>query len=325
MKFFKQWAVIVALGCCMSVYAETQPTSAVTYLFNGRFGDRMVTYYKAKLLAHAYDLPLLYKRPPYGEGLVMDVAEEQRFDEGDVKKRFERVVTFHRNFDYKKKQDQWAVKRDNATLYVVSLFTPLEKLGVAETVKDDPVFLQKLQQMISPRFPLQNIFRPHDQITVAVHVRKGGGADWPLLSKATRKVHYADVQWPLKFPPNEFYIDQLKRLAAMYDKKPMYVHIFTDDPNPQYFIDLFKAALTDVPITFAARQAGNAHNSNVLDDFFGMMSFDCLIRPTSSFTQMVELMGNHQVVIYPTKSHWEGEKLIIDDVRVIDKRKCFPS
>jgi len=296
----------------MTICAEKPATSAITYTLVGRLGDQLTKYYHGKLLSYACNIPLLYKRlsrngNQFGEQFVMDIEEEVRFDEKKAR-NFKHVINLDSNFDYT------SIKRDNETLYIVGL-----NLGksVPDEIKNDPAFRKIIKHRISSRTQLQTIFRPKDQITVAVHVRKGGGFDSPLLSKA----QFADVRFPLKFPPNQYYIDQLKNLSKMFDKKPLYAHIFTDDKNPQRIVNLFKTALKGFKITFATRQKDNAHNVNVLDDLFGMAQFDCLIRPQSSLSIMAQNIGDHQVVINPIKAHWDKKTLIIDEVRVIDNRK----
>ena len=61
----------------------------------------------------------------------------------------------------------------------------------------------------------------------------------------------------------------------------------------------FQKALQNPRITFDCRINDNGHNANVLEDFFSMMDFDCLIRPGSHFSRFVQRLGNNKVVIYP--------------------------
>ena len=77
----------------------------------------------------------------------------------------------------------------------------------------------------------------------------------------------------------------------------------------------FKAALNNPRISFGCRQEGNAHNAHVLEDFFSMMDFDCLIRPGSHYTRFVQRLGNNKVVIYPES---------IKEVKCITGLLCEP-
>ena len=61
----------------------------------------------------------------------------------------------------------------------------------------------------------------------------------------------------------------------------------------------FKNILNNPRITFGYRENDNCHNANVLEDFFSMMEFDCLIRPGSHYSRFVQRLGKNKVVIYP--------------------------
>ena len=45
---------------------------------------------------------------------------------------------------------------------------------------------------------------------------------------------------PLRFASDQFYVDQIKRLATMFKDENLYVHIFTDDRNPEAIVENFK-------------------------------------------------------------------------------------
>jgi len=45
---------------------------------------------------------------------------------------------------------------------------------------------------------------------------------------------------------------------------------------------------------------------------YGMSRFDILIRSSSYFSRVAELMGNHKIIIYPVTSYWQKDKLIVD-------------
>ena len=47
-----------------------------------------------------------------------------------------------------------------------------------------------------------------------------------------------------------------------------------------------------------------------------MSQFEILIRSSSYFSRVAELMGNHKLIIYPISSHWQQNKLIIDTIGI---------
>ncbi len=62
--------------------------------------------------------------------------------------------------------------------------------------------------------------------------------------------------------------------------------------------------LRDYPITFGCREKGNRHDANQMEDFFGMMEFDCLIRSVSNFTLMHTVIGDYLAIITPKHCMW---------------------
>lgn len=301
--------------------AKTQATSAVTYdtTTASRLGDQILLYTRAKAFAHKYKLPLLYQPFTYSDQLVMHTQEKQ-FQQSDLA-QFSRVA----NANTTKEK----VTQDSNTLYLVTWcgnnFQAWYGTDWGKVKSGNKQLHQEIVQMIQPLTPTQEVFRPADQTSVAVHVRRGGGYDPTTFGDEIRthlpyhswfRAYFADKTFPLKFPPIQFYIDQLRSLSKMLGDKPLYAHIFTDHQNPQAIIDVFHKALGDLPITFGARLAGNAHNTNVLDDFFAMTQFDCLIRAQSYLSIAAQMVSKHRIVISPTHHHWENDALIIDKVLV---------
>jgi len=167
---------------------------------------------------------------------------------------------------------------------------------------------------------------PQDKISVAVHVRKGGGFDQSLSSiqyypsNMISRKFYADEKWPIKFLPEQYYVNQIKRISKLFDDASLFVYIFTDDRCPLRLVKRIEKAVNKCNITFSCRNCGNTHNTHVVEDFYNMARFDCLIRSGSHFALASQLLGNHQVVIYPKHWQWVGRKLVIDEVSIIDRR-----
>lgn len=325
---------------------DLRQKSAVTYLdkWSGRLGDNLLMYIKAKWIAWSMGMPFYYKPFKYSDQFMLhdlDIRWEQTQMENFL---------YVENLGEKKEgcQDwyiniQKYIKRDAKILYVVHyLFQPYNWGTVAEEYESQEItmwqdmmaneeFRQELGRVLSPRVPMENMFIPENKITVAVHVRKGGGFDKPLLSLQSyggaaekkcvscycdvSKKYYADINFPLKFPPDAFYIDQIQKISKRFRHAPMYVHIFTDDPDPVSLTEGYKAAVGLSNIEFGCRKEGNHHDKNVLEDLFAMARFDCLIRSGSNFPQIAQLIGNHQVVIYPKNAEWRSQ-LYISEVGI---------
>jgi hypothetical protein len=264
--------------------------SAITWEPNGgRFGDNLQSYAYVKWLSYKFNIPVLYLPFKYSDQLVLHHQEAVYTKE--TAKKFSHQM----RLPYKTK---FRLFPDNNTLYI-------SHWDADVTINwSDMAFINSLRQTISPRNSLTKVIIPEYCISIAAHVRTGGG--FVVDDKKERE------RCPLRFVPNDFYIDQIRRLAEMFKDENLYVHIFTDHPNPKVLKKKFKKALNNPRITFGYRENDNAHNANVLEDFFSMMDFDCLIRPGSHYSRFVQRLGNNKVVIYPEsiKKNPQGKPII---------------
>lgn len=291
--------------------------SAITYkMTGGRFGEQLLTYSKTKRLAKKHKLRLLYQPFSYSDQLMLSVLEEP-YNE----KRTESLKKV--NLDQEK---TISTHRNDSILYITTFYTQQDDWydwnnGSLPKTHDEE-FSQELKRYISPRVPLELLRLPDGMITVAVHVRKGGGYDKPLLNEQKVALHpidiyhYVDLDFPLKFPPENFYIEQIKYLSELFNDQPMYIYLFTDDKEPELVAQRFATALNKANITFDYRKVGNSHDSHILEDFFSMAKFDYLIRPDSAFSTSAQLIGNFKIVICPKHAVWKRHTLCIDKVDI---------
>lgn len=296
--------------CLLAVHDSAAETkSAFTIYKGGRLGDKIKATCGAKWLSLKYGIPFLYGDYPLFNNLNLSRLEKKYNPKQHIFKSTVTVID----------EQAHTFKKNESVLYIIkngtSLIETRNVYGFA-----DPEFKALCKKLFTPKKPLKKINLPKDKISVAVHVRKGGGFDQPLLSRVKAPTAYADVKWPLKFPPNQYYIDQLKTVFELYEGKPLHVHIFTDDPNPSKIVNIFKNALNDLHISFSCRTGKNTHDTHVLEDLFAMADFECLIRPSSGLSQAAQFFGNHTVVIAPASHKWEGKTLIIDKVDIKDLR-----
>ena len=275
---------------------QNAQSSAVTYTFSGgRFGDNLLAYIHAKWIAYRYKIPLLYKPFDYSDQLALHTLEQLYHNQ-----RYATSVTLGKG----------AEVQPNAysTLYVLPYFPhssyehhmcdkrgdpPLPHFRVNF---DDQAFKAVLRQMIKPLYEIKKPEIPKNCTSVALHMRRGLAFDGPSHQFAA----------PHKEPPLSYYISQIRVLSNLYAGKPLYVHLFTDDLEPQKILGSLRSELTDLNIVFGTRESGNSHTSNVLDDFFAMRDFDCLIRPESNYSICVELIGDFEVVCSVENVEWEN-------------------
>ena len=265
-----------------------QQASAITWQPNGgRFGDNLLSYAKTKWLARNHNLQLLYLPFDYSDQLLL--SEQETMLTPEREKQFLR------------------------TKYIpLSTFTPSLNKNIlyinhwrAKTIIDwsDLEFVEELKKTIAPRYPLEKVTIPTDCLSIAVHIRTGGGFGADTQQEKDR--------CPLRFVAPEFYIQQIQRMVDKFPAEKIYVHIFTDHQKPEELVEIFKKSLKNKSISFGWREQ-NHHNKNVLEDFFSMMDFDCLIRPGSHYSRFVERLGNNKIVIFPesVKKTSSGKKII---------------
>ena len=187
--------------------------------------------------------------------------------------------------------------------------------------RKDPEFMALLRRALCPH--IENIHKPHTQInyalpplgdtilSVAVHVRVGSGESPADQQALQGKLHtpLADGSFWVasdRFLPYTYYIEQIKYLADLFPEKQLFVFLFTDHQNPPELCEQFKNVLnqkkvTNITITSREASLQNTpyHETGVLDDFFSLLKYECLIRSNSAFAIMADLLGTHKIAIHP--------------------------
>ena len=313
--------LLLSIVLC-SIVTTSFGTAAVTYqLSGGRFGDNLIAFCHALWIAYKYNVLLLYTPFKYGDQLILGQTTPV-----DSYKYIKKVVFTKKNVG--------KVKTELNRLYEVPYFSEFEiernfpwNQGWIYFPVDwnDQEFCARVRALIYPiNEELLKVNIPTDCVSVAMHVRRGGSFEGPLLADTQAKdgrLEYIDINVPLRFPPDSFYVDQLKRMSSIFNNQQLYVFIFTDLEKPEEFVVKMQRELHDYPnIRFDYRKQGNSHNSNVVEDFFAMTKFDCLIRPQSNFSLAASKVGNYKVEISPTKHHWQDTKSIVDEIEIVYDR-----
>ncbi len=311
-KFFI--LIFIVLANFGSAEDEVQPNTAVTYQFSGgRFGDNLLSYIHAKYISHIYHIPLLYKPFQFSDQLVLD-RMENKWDES-LRGLFQKQVRFEANEDFVKFQERNA-------LYIIPYFPEFDgEYGATyngpwfDMDWNAPGFIKELRKLIKPLNIPKKFPRKKDAINVAIHMRTGSGPD----SVGMTKMYF------LKFPPQEYYDEQLIKIVKMFPNKRIFAYLFTDYPNPEELARRMAKKLSAFPISFGFRTDAqgeiNCFESVVLEDFFGMMQYDCIIRPEANISYIAARLGTFQIEIYPVHGYWSGDKKVIDQVGIVDKRK----
>ncbi len=269
-------------------------TSAITWEPNGgRFGDNLLSYSRAKWLSYKFNIPVLYLPFKYSDELMM--YEQEAMYTQELAQQFAYIIRIP-------SLKRYQLLPDNNTLYISHWY--------ADVTIDwfDIPFIEDLKANIYPRNPIEKVSIPENCVSIAAHVRNGGAFAADTQQEKDR--------CPLRFVPDEFFIDQIARIAGMFPEQNLYVYIFTDHQEPALLKKKFKKALNNPRITFDYRKQDNAHNANVLEDFFSMMDFDCLIRPGSHFSRFVQRLGRNKLVIYPESVKKIDGKPVINVINI---------
>ena len=295
-------------------------SAAITYgnKYALRFGDKVAAYCVCRWLSYIYNLEFYYTPFDNGDQLMGSVTQKHVGDYPDKRKIY---INSALEINSKDEDILYIAPYDHATADV-------------EIDWNDKVFVKLIKEEISliDQSIKQKIEIPLDHYPVAMHVRRGGGADRKLFQEDVvtsiegwvnedwDEDSYADKMWPERFPSDIYYIEQLKTFALLHPDKKLYVHIFTDDPVPAKIAQKYMVALSNPLIQFGYRTENNAHNNNVLEDFFAMMDFDALIRAGSYYSGMAGYIGEIGYVVWPRSCEWKGRRLITTEVYLAERR-----
>jgi hypothetical protein len=305
--------LVLSVTGCMPVLPGK---SAVTYTFSGgRFGDNLVAYCHAKWISYLYKIPLLYRPFAYSDQLMMHVLEEP-FSQERVG-NYAKIVNIGQVTSY-------TIEPDSNTLYIIPYFSDsiIERnyswfFFYFPTSWNDKGFKQELRKMICPRVPLRVIQPPAQCISVALHVRVGTGFDIRSLEDYPKQTAEGNSQ--LKFPPFSYYHAQLKRVVDMFPEDTIYVYVFTDHTYPQEIVDAFEKELNCSRVCFDYRKNTVNPQAHVLEDFFSMTQFQCLIRPDANFSFVASRISDYELQISPWRcvqvnSEFIMRQIVINDV-----------
>lgn len=357
--------IVVAFGGSLFYYTSNQAL-IVNHTGEGRLGDHIMGYSKAKLLAFKYNVPFALVPFENAHYFVLSYGNTYK---NALKRIFYKIFGKKVWVNDENELSKALKKITRPTRFVIHQLTRLNEHNATNIVRDFhanawatsilyeytilyPEFGKQLRAMLQPIVPVTFVTPPPGQISVAVHLRKGGGYDPLLLSQqyyetnpnlvtykqfivndcsqndlyesipncsTSLNLSFADVVWPDKFPPEQYYADQIKNLSNFFDNVPLYVYVFTDDQNPSILTRRLASAVRKNNITFDCRSIGD---TSILDDWYSMAHFDCLIRSGSHFAYTNQCIGNHKIIVYPLHLKWIDHKtLVVDRVGVTLREK----
>ncbi|MDE3056169.1 MAG: hypothetical protein KGI80_05740 [Verrucomicrobiota bacterium] len=248
---------------------------AVTYtLSGGRLGDNLLSYLHAKWIAHQYQIPLIQVPFPRCEEFSLSLIPQPAVINSPV----ETIPYF----------PEPSMKNNHPPFFVDW---------------DDHDFRQEIAACLKPTRAHALLKLPSDRITVCVHIRRGGSFDSPFLS----------LEYPLKFPPDSYYLQQIETVAHIFQGQPLYLFLMTDDLHPEKTMALYRKTIPNPNIEWDCRKTPP---SDDLDDFFSIPLFDCLIHPDSNFSIVASKLTEYAIKIHPTHYKKKKEKALITGVKI---------
>ena len=119
--------------------------------------------------------------------------------------------------------------------------------------------------------------------------------------------------------PDDYYIQQIQRIAKIFSNEKLYIYIFTDDKEPHLIVKKYEQILNNPKITFSYQKVKD--KNKLLDDFFSIPKFDCCILCQSNFSVIASKLGNYSVLISPVHAVMKDGKPLIDGIELIFKRQ----
>lgn len=323
--------------CMMASILCIQADVGITYLdrtrWGGRLGDQLMMYVKAKIISHYTAIPLYINYFTYADSFVF-WKKENHLSNFNKKKSEEVVLHTLSTFEN--------IRNAENKLFVTHYYFQLNSWGEAQKKYDtqeimdwkelmqNQELLQEIRSLLEPIDEIPLLLPPSNILSVAVHVRKTSENDTPMVSNQLYNVNkldvsqsiprgnFSDINYPTKHLPDQYYIDQIKRLYQLVGEKPLYVFIFTDYKYPERLCRLYENQCKSENITFCCRTGEHNQVNTQIQDIVSMARYNYLIRGGSNFPQISQLMGNHRLVIYPKSVKWVGSNLIVNEVAIYE-------
>lgn len=320
-------ALLLSLICHQNICTK----SRLTFRYNhGRQGDVLLDYTKNFWIAYKNDLEL-YLLP---EIPLAYIQQFHLYDEIPrlTGKRMPKMIPIS--------QDSQIDSHHDNVFYVSQLYITIDGISdfnmwhqyMFKCSIEDATFGSAIRRHLTPKETFDCSF-PENIKTVAMHVRKGGGFDFPLASLQYRPTHntykqntpidpklFVDCSEPFKFPPEQYYVDQLIFLYHLLQDQSLYVYIFTDDPNPAQIANNIRQKIEEqhiFNIQFDYRKETNRHTLNIVKDIYLMSRFDYFIKSCSHFPWVSQMIGNHKVIISPDAYYWHDNYLDITQAHIL--------
>lgn len=345
--------LVVFFVCCIGAFNGLKSKAVIRSGGSLQLGDNIAGESTAKILSIKYGIPY-YCLNFFGVDLLMLDIHEQKWSKNFSERPVVHVVT----------DDDVIKNKDKDVILMTDIRTRIdyvspEELAVLKKnicLKEEPLVEKLPSDVITVGVHIrkgngggqyydgeQTSLQLFDFDRSKVHYRvdyENFPFDWSSYqrkdgkfvkdSEAQRKGATTAVDkvgdWQTKFPPDQFYIDQIKKLSHAVGGKPLFVIICTDDKNPEELVQKIQHMVAGKNVVLSYKNDRDLpFKERMKRDLYLLSHCDVLIRSQSYFSRVAELMGNHKLVMYPLNFRWEGNKLIMHDVVIKGLIKALPN
>ena len=300
----------------------------------GYFGDSLMSYAIAKSISMHFGIKFYYSKFPHSDLFLFDSKEEAL------------PMKNYSDVGWPMSQSLALSYSDSLKNYLIYTYC-LTPCGAH--VNNN--IMSEIKKMIQPKHKLSVGSIPDDVLSLGVHIRKGSGGgehydgeltseqlfdfDRSMVSYHPINTHAFEnldeynycqkkLRWSmdsdytllsLKFPPEQYYVDQIVKVSKDLNNPKMLVWIVTDHIDPIDLVDRIKRAVNRPNINY--RYFDNRHKDHsqrIIEDIYSLSLCDGLVRSQSHFAKTAELMGNHKFVFFSGRHKWVDKKMVITHV-----------
>jgi hypothetical protein len=311
-----------------------QTKIGISFNAGHQVGGNVAGYFMAKILSLKYNIPFYIHN--FWHSNIFEFDKDKSFEFINNFSKFKKNILVLNDRDITENLDQ------DDVIFWVNMWTKIDNFDhklIDETKKTLQIKKELLEE--------DQLTIPKDMVSVAVHIRKGNGGgevydgeqtsqqifehdkskilylknffNYPFEWETYTRFNMKDLDrvdlWQPKFPPDQYYVDQILYLYENIKSKKLFVQIFTDDKNPEQLVERIKNCVNKNDITFFYHKHNvNDARTKVARDLHEMSKLDMFIRGQSYYARTAEMMGNHKVVIHPISFEWVNNCLIMNKI-----------
>lgn len=305
----------------------------IFHMDSGFVGDHLCSLYNAYVYAKKYNLEI--HRIGFGGCEMFECYNSIKEIDSNSILQFKKITITHES-------DIINNLNNPNVVFITNVLSP--------RLKPDDSTAREAKQLLLPNknLDLSYLDKEIDNniFTISIHIRKGnGGVNYDGELKSEQIFHYnkkivqyihetntdpfnhyktklshknkaiIDNYWTLKFPPEQYYIDQINKVLKKVKEQKVNIRLITDDKNPYELINRLHSHIKYHNASFKYYDNRNKNIPlRVIEDLYLLSKGDVLIRSKSGFAVVGEIMGNFKTIFHPIGYIWQANKLIMTPI-----------